>query len=93
MSIVIGVTHVELLVVRAVGIGDAQLLDEARRRAVTGRDRRLVVLAERLLAGDHEQFDALVRDHLVEHPDHVLAAWLAQEHAQHHRQTNGRNPC
>lgn len=23
------------------------------------------------------QFDALVRDHLADHPDHLLAAWIA----------------
>ncbi len=29
------------------------------------------------IAGDEELLDALVRDHLADHPDHVLAAWIA----------------
>ena len=31
--------------------------------------------------GRHELFAVLVREHLSEYPDHVLAAWIAAEHA------------
>jgi len=44
---------------------------------VTPRDRQLVELARTHLAGDADRLGALVRDHLVEHPDHLLAAWIA----------------
>ena len=36
-----------------------------------------MVLAEALLKHHTDLFDALVRDHLAEHPDHLLAAWIA----------------
>lgn len=85
-------TSMEVLVALAVRTGDAGHLDEARRQAASARDRRLVVLAERHLAGDHEQFDALVRDHLVEHPDHVLAAWIAHHH-RHQTEANRSTSC
>jgi hypothetical protein len=29
------------------------------------------------LRGEHELVDALARDHLVDHPDNVLVAWIA----------------
>ncbi|HEV2927521.1 MAG TPA: hypothetical protein VGW74_02425 [Propionibacteriaceae bacterium] len=28
-------------------------------------------------AGDDDRVDALARDHLVDHPDHLLVAWIA----------------
>ena len=33
--------------------------------------------APRLAEETDTQFDALVRDHLADHPDHLLAAWIA----------------
>ena len=68
----------QALVVVAVRSGRVDLLDTAA--AVTVRQRQLVALARLHLAGDDERFDALVRDHLSEHPDHVVAAWLAAVH-------------
>ena len=52
-------------------------LDRAARCAVTVRDRHLVVLAKAHLEHRADLFDALIRDHLADHPDHVLAAWIA----------------
>jgi hypothetical protein len=85
-----------VLVALAVRMGDAGRLEFARRHAATSRDRQLVVLAAGHLAGDHERFDALVRDHLAEHPDHVVAAWVAATHRDRHatnHRDDRRNPC
>jgi len=63
-------------------------LRRAGRHALTVRDRQLVVLAETRLDGEDDRFDALVRDHLADHPDHLLAAWIAGLHhgpTTHHR--------
>jgi hypothetical protein len=52
-------------------------LERAGEHAVTVRDRQLVVLARAQLEHESDLFDALVRDHLADHPDHLLAAWIA----------------
>lgn len=70
-----------LLVAAAVASGDLGRLERAGARARTARDRQLVVLADAHLRGRHELFSGLVREHLSEYPDHVLAAWIAAEHA------------
>ena len=41
------------------------------------RDRQLVAIAAAYLAGDSDRVDALARDHLVDHPDSLLVAWIA----------------
>ena len=56
--------------------GDA-LLARAAGVAVTTRDRQLVTIAGAHLRGDRDLVDALARDHLSDHPDSVLAAWIA----------------
>ena len=56
--------------------GDA-LLTRAGTRAVTTRERQTVAIAAAHLRGDRELVDALARDHLTEHPDNVLVAWIA----------------
>ena len=53
------------------------LLARARALASTTRDRQLVAIAAAHLRGDRELVDALARDHLVDHPDNVLVAWIA----------------
>ena len=69
-----------LLVAAAVVSGDRVQLERASLCARTARDRQLVVLADAHLRGDHELFSVLVREHLSEYPDHVLAAWIAAQH-------------
>jgi hypothetical protein len=66
-----------LLVAAAVLAEDPDVLTRAGRHAVTVRDRQLVALAHARLRGNEDLFDALVRDHLAEHPDNLLAAWIA----------------
>jgi hypothetical protein len=53
------------------------LLVRATGLAVTTRDRQLVAVAAAHLAGDTDRVDALARDHLVDHPDSILVAWIA----------------
>ena len=55
----------------------AGLLDRARDAAATTRDRQLVAIATAHRRGERELVDALARDHLVDHPDEVLVAWIA----------------
>ena len=70
-----------LLVAAAVASGSRGQLDRASGCARTARDRQLVALADARLRGQHELFSVLVREHLSEYPDHVLAAWIAAENA------------
>jgi hypothetical protein len=70
-------TSTPLLVAAAIVSGDRALLARASQHAGTPRDRQLVTLADAHLRGDVELLDALVRDHLSDHPDHLLAAWIA----------------
>ena len=70
-------TSPPLLVAAALLARDPDVLARAGRHAATVRDRQLVALAGARLRGDEDLFDALVRDHLAEHPDNLLAAWIA----------------
>ncbi len=69
-----------LLVAAAVASGDRRHLSRACAAARTTRERQLVALADAHLRGLDELFAVLVREHLSEHPDHVLAAWVAARH-------------
>jgi hypothetical protein len=69
-----------ILVAAALLSDDASYLARAAEQAFSVRDRQLVVLAETHLNHQRDLFDALIRDHLVEHPDHLLAAWIAGQH-------------
>src|SRR5436190_730078 len=61
------------------------LLQRAAGVAETTRDRQVVAIAVAHLAGDTDRVDALARDHLVEHPDSVLIAWIsANTHPHRH---------
>jgi hypothetical protein len=57
--------------------GRRDLLDAAAGIAETTRDRQLVAIAAAHLDGDADRVDALAREHLVDHPDSVLAARIA----------------
>ena len=57
--------------------GAPELLARAAELAQTTRGRQLVAIAAAYLAGDRELVDALARDHLVDHPDSLLVAWIA----------------
>lgn len=65
------------LITAALICGDRRLLVRARGLARTTRDRQLTAIATAHLDRDVELLDALVRDHLADHPDSALAAWTA----------------
>ena len=77
-----------LLVAALVAKTPEGLLERASRLARTTRDRQLVAVAAAHLAGDTDRLGALIRDHLVDHPDSLLAAWIATQLAG----TTGTNP-
>jgi hypothetical protein len=62
-----------------------ELLVRATALASTTRDRQLTAIAAAHLDGDTERVDALARDHLADHPDSLLVAWIAGSS----RQTEG----
>ena len=53
------------------------LLQRAAGVATTTRDRQVVAIAVAHVAGDLDRVDALARDHLGDHPDSVLVAWIS----------------
>ena len=59
------------------------LMARAGERAATTRDRQLVAIATAHRRGERELVDALARDHLVDHPDSLLAAWIADASHNH----------
>ena len=70
--------EVPRLVAEALSSPDAdRLLARAEGLATTTRDRQLVAIAHAHRRGERELVDALARDHLVDHPDNVLVAWIA----------------
>ena len=67
-----------ILVAAALFAPDGEgIVARARAIATTTRDRQLVAIAGAHLNGERELVDALARDHLVDHPDNVLVAWIA----------------
>jgi hypothetical protein len=74
-----------VLVMAALLAHDPALLDGGRALAVTSRDRQIVEIARAQLQGRVEQVDALARDHLVDHPDSLLVAWVASGAVVPHR--------
>ena len=57
--------------------------------APTTRDRQLVAIVTAYLDGDYDRLDVLAREHLVDHPDDVLASWIvslarSQQHSGPH---------
>jgi len=63
-----------------------RLLVRAETLAATTRDRQVIAIAAAHHRGDRELVNALARDHLVDHPDNVLAAWIAD--ASHNQPPN-----
>jgi len=53
------------------------LLARAEILASTTRDRQVVAIAAAHHRGERGLVNALARDHLVDHPDNVLVAWIA----------------
>jgi hypothetical protein len=73
-----GCSEATTLVLAALAAPDRpDLLERAESAARTTRDRQLVAIAAAYLSGDGDRVDALARDHLADHPDNVLVAWIA----------------
>jgi hypothetical protein len=70
-------TSPALLVAAGLLTREPAFLVRAGAVAASTRDRQLVALAKTHLAGDLQLLDALVRDHLNDHPENILAAWIA----------------
>jgi hypothetical protein len=73
-----------------------RLLRELLARAAsapTTRERQFVALVTAYLDGDHDRVDVLAREHLVDHPDDVLASWIASlaRSEQHSEQNSGQH--
>jgi len=66
------------------------LLARAAGVAATTRDRQVVAIAAAHRRGERELVDALARDHLVDHPDNVLVAWIAG--ASHNQPSSKEGP-
>ncbi len=79
-------TSSEPLVLTAAALldpADPDLLQRAAAVARRPRDRQVVALAAAHLAGDHDRLTALAREHLLDHPDSVIAAWIAARRTPH----------
>ena len=57
-------------------LDDNELMARAAALAVTARERQLVTIAAAHLRGDTDRAEDLARDHLADHPDDVLVAWI-----------------
>ena len=67
-----------VLVAAALFASDGEaLVARAGSLAASTRERQLVAIASAHLRGERDLVDALARDHLVDHPDSVLVAWIA----------------
>jgi hypothetical protein len=67
-----------ILVAAALFAADGEeLLTRAGGMAATTRERQVVAIAAAHLRGERDLVDALAREHLVDHPDNVLVAWIA----------------
>jgi hypothetical protein len=75
-------TDCPALLVAAALVSDVPgpLLARAERHATTTRDRQLLAIATAHVAREEDLLDALVRDHLSDHPDNLLVAWIAAQH-------------
>src|SRR5436190_16555946 len=66
-----------VLAVAAVLAGRVEWVERATGLAVTSRDRQIVAIASAYLCGDIVLVQLLARDHLSEHPDSLIVAWMA----------------
>lgn len=67
-------------------------LDHAALVATTSRDRQVVVIARAHLEHETELVDALARDHLVDHPDSLIVAWIASDSVVRARDDRSPDP-
>jgi predicted neutral ceramidase superfamily lipid hydrolase len=80
-----GSDDVILLVAAAVFAHDHDLLVRAQNLAQTTSERQLVAIAAAHLSDDAQRVRELARDHLADHPDSVLVAWISARSGQAER--------
>jgi hypothetical protein len=80
--------HPTVIAVAAVLQRDPDRIGRALGVATSSRDRQVVAIAEAHLRGNHQLVDALARDHLSEHPDSFIVAWIASEATSRTRGTD-----
>jgi hypothetical protein len=68
---------VVFIVAAAVFAHDQDLVTRADGLAQSSRERQLVAIASAHLNGDAARVRDLARDHLADHPDSVLVAWIS----------------
>ena len=73
------VDHAVLIAMAALLERVPDRLDRAAAVAATSRDRQVVAIARAHLTQDRDLVDALARDHLVDHPDSLIVAWIASD--------------
>jgi hypothetical protein len=73
--------NARVIVMAALLDNDPTRLVSAGALAVNSRDRQIVEIARAHLSGACELVDALARDHLVDHPDSLIVAWIASTSA------------
>jgi uncharacterized protein YbaP (TraB family) len=66
-----------MVAMAAVLASRADWIERARALAVTSRDRQMVAIGASHVAGDLGLVRVLARDHLAEHPDSLIVAWIA----------------
>jgi hypothetical protein len=73
------VTTDDVLIVAMAAVleGRPDRLGRGQALATTSRDRQLLAIVGAHLDGQRELVDALARDHLVDHPDSLIVAWIA----------------
>jgi hypothetical protein len=67
-----------------------ELMERAASLATTTRDRQLVAVAIAHLEGNAGRVEDLAKDHLVDHPDSVLVAWITS--ASNHSTSTREDP-
>ena len=61
----------------------ADWIARAHNLALTTRDRQVVAISASHLAGEHDLVQMLARDHLADHPDSLIVAWIASDSNRH----------
>jgi hypothetical protein len=72
-----GSDDVDFIVAAAVFAHSRALVARAATRAETTRERQLVAIAAAHLEGETNRVRDLAREHLADHPDSVLVAWIS----------------
>lgn len=79
-AVLAGATRCEdarIVALAAVLASRSDWMARAQTLAVTSRDRQMVAIGASHLSGDLRMAQLLARDHLCDHPDSLMVAWIA----------------